>query len=82
MHAVVKTLDVDPDKAIKIRFDGALNCSDVRYPGIIHKDVNPLATEYFRKRGPYVRLICHIANVNGRTVPSNLHSCRFRRLLV
>ena len=47
VHAVVETLDVDANDAVEVCFGRALDCSDVRDPGIVYKDVDALPAEQF-----------------------------------
>ena len=45
VQAIVKALHVHPQNAIKVFLGSALNRSDMRDPGIIDENVNPLTTE-------------------------------------
>ena len=84
MHTVVEALDVDAYQAIKIRFDRTLDGPDVRYPGVIHQDVNPLAAEQLVENSFHLRLIGYVANVNGGIPPVTANSAasdRRRRLV-
>lgn len=64
VHTVVEALDVYAYQAIKIRFEGAVDGPDVRYPGVIHQDVDALATEQLFENIFYLRLIGYVANLN------------------